>query len=121
MELIAIEMAELTRRSRSILLNHSDLALDRGLDPGERVVLWDSISGDYHSGQVLDVDFTLEDTTYRFKIGIRLPDELALARLTGVASAGHQITTQQVIELLDSLRVDAPVASSGALRGFAQN
>lgn len=120
MELIAIEMAELTRRSRSILLNHSDLALDRGLEPGERVVLWDAVSGDYHSGTVLDIDFTLDDTTYRFDIGIRLPDELALARLTGVVSAGHQISTQQVIELLDGLRANSPAQDAG-LRGLANS
>lgn len=108
MDLIAIEMTEITRRSRSILLHHRDLALDHDLDPGERVVLWDSISGDYHSGKVLDINFTIDDATYRFEVGIRLPDELALARLTGVLSVGHQISTEQVINLLGRLREDAP-------------
>ncbi|MDT0203484.1 hypothetical protein [Nocardioides sp. AE5] len=102
MELIAIELSEFTRRSRSVLLHAADLALDAPLAEGERVVLWDSISGDYHSGTVLDAD--QNDGTYRFDVGIRLPDDLALARLTGVAPVGDQLSTNQVLDLLGSLR-----------------
>ncbi|WP_110206936.1 hypothetical protein [Nocardioides daejeonensis] len=108
MELIGIEMSEFTRRARSILLNHSDLALDRGLEPGERVVLWDALSGDYHSGTVADIDFSLEDTHYRFEIGIRLPEDLALDRITGMPSSSRGLGTREVFALLQQLRADAP-------------
>jgi len=108
MELIGIEMSELTRRSRSILLNHSDLALDRGLEPQEKVVLWDAVSGDYHSGTVADIDFSLDDTHYRLEIGIRLPEELALDRITGIPASSRGLGTREVFALLRQLRDDAP-------------
>ncbi|MFS3127410.1 hypothetical protein ACLM5J_03290 [Nocardioides sp. Bht2] len=111
-ELIGIEMSELTRRSRSLLLNHSDLALERGLEPGERVVLWDSISGDYHSGTVADIDFSERDTHYRFEIGIRLPEELALDRITGMPSTSRTLEPHDVVNLLQQLREAAPMLST---------
>ncbi|CAM3322811.1 hypothetical protein NODU109028_11510 [Nocardioides dubius] len=124
MELIGIEMSELTRRSRSLLLNHSDLALERGLDIGERVVLWDSVSCDYFSGLVADVDFSLEDTHYRFEIGIRLPEELALDRITGMPSTSRVLEPQDVVTLLQQLREAAPFLRDlheNALDGHALN
>ncbi len=117
MELIGIEMSDFTRRSRSILLNHADLALDRLLSEGERVVLWDSISGDYHSGAVADVDTATPEVQYRFEIGIRLPEELALDRITGMPSTSARLSNQDVVDLLEQLRSAA--TSTAVVHGHA--
>lgn len=104
MELIGIEMSDFTRRARSILLNHADLALDIMLDEGERVVLWDSISGDYHSGTVVDVHLDGTAVQYRMEVGIRLPEELALDRITGMRSSSTRLSNQDIVDLLEQLR-----------------
>lgn len=114
MELIGIEMSDFTRRSRSLLLHHCDLALDRILVRGEKVVLWDAIFGDYHSGTVADVDHDGDHTHYRFEVGIRLPEELAVDRITGSSSVASStstapaLDTRDVLALLHQLRGDAP-------------
>lgn len=114
MELIGIELSDFTRRSRSLLLHHCDLALDRILRPGEKVILWDAVSEDYHSGTVADVDHDGDHVHYRFEVGIRLPEQLALDRLTGFPTAATSestvpaLGTHEVLELLHQLRGDAP-------------
>lgn len=104
MELIAVPITTLVRRSRSVLVHHGDQALARGLELDERVVLYDELTGEFFSGSVADVTFELEDTDYRIEIGVRLPDELALERLTGMRSSTRLLSTQEVAELLGDLR-----------------
>ncbi len=113
MELIGIEMSDFTRRARSMLLNHADLALDFALDEGERLVLWDALSGDYHSGTVVDVDRFGSEVQYRVEIGIRLPEELALDRITGMRSTTARLSNQDIVDLLEQLRVaTAPLTTT---------
>src|SRR5690606_30026477 len=104
MELIGIELSEFSRRSRSILLNHADLALDILLCEGERVVLWGPLSGDYHSGTVVDVHLDGTEVQYRMEVGIRLPEELALDRITEMSSTSARLSNQDIVDLLGKLR-----------------
>ena len=104
MELITLEMTEIAKRSRSALVHHSDLALDRGLEPLERIVIQDNLTGEYYAATVAEVQFELEDTDYRLEIGVRLPMELALDRLTGLPGATQLMGTQRVADLLAQLR-----------------
>lgn len=93
MELIAVELSTFTRRTRSVVAQHSSTGLRRGLEPGERVILRDAADGEYYSARVVDLDFDLEDTHYRFEVGVRLPADLALERLADDAAhaAGARI------------------------------
>jgi hypothetical protein len=88
MELIDVTVTELARRSRSLRVNHNDTALTRGLAFGEDVILRDS-TGDFYTATVEDVHFDLDDTVYRVSIGVRVPEELAQAKL------GQQIPRQR--------------------------
>ena len=117
MELITIELSELVRRSRSVLVHHGEQHLPRGLDPLERVVIQDSLTGEYYAGTVADVQFEEHDTDYRVEIGVRLPEELALDRLTGMTNATRILGTQRVADLLADLRgiqIPAPRAGESA-------
>ncbi|WP_235736887.1 hypothetical protein [Nocardioides alcanivorans] len=113
MELIGIELTEFTRRSRSILLKHCDLALDRVLLVGERVVLWEAVTSAYHSGTVVDTDVVGDgDLRYRLEVGLRLPEGIALDRVTGMSpdpsapSSCDLLDTHEVLALLRQLRFE---------------
>jgi len=114
MELITIELSDLVRRSRSALVHHGEQHLPRGLDPLERVVIQDSLTGEYYAGTVADVQFEVDDTDYRVEIGVRLPEDLALDRLTGMTNATRILGTQRVADLLADLRgVSIPAPRAG--------
>ncbi|WP_235738542.1 hypothetical protein [Nocardioides alcanivorans] len=87
MELIGIELTEFTRRSRSVLLKHCDLALDRVLLVGRtRRTL-----GSRHQRlplrhRIVDTDVVGDsDLRYRLEVGLRLPEGIALDRVTGMS------------------------------------
>lgn len=69
--------------TRTFPLHHSRTSLTRGLEPGEELVIVDT-DGEYHAAVVVDLDFTLDDTVYVLQTGVRLPEEIAIARLESV-------------------------------------
>ena len=100
MELIDIELSEFTRRSRSVVLTHSDAGLNRGLEYGERVLL--HTGGDeYRTAVVADIDFSLEDTHYRLILGGQVPAELALQRAGAQApTVSGRVSVHDVADML---------------------
>lgn len=112
MELVEIAVPELTRRSRSMLVRHAATALPRFLEVGEEVVVRDPVTEDHWSGTVVDVHEACGDpdrTDYRVALGVRLPEEHALARLGEVT--GHealfseeQLDVQDLLDLLGAVR-----------------
>jgi len=99
MELIDIELSEFTRRSRSVVLTHSDADLARGLEYGERVLL--RTGGEYRAAVVADIDFDLEDTHYRLVLGGVVPAELALERAGSSASTtSGRVSVHDVADML---------------------
>lgn len=66
--------------TRVFPLHHSLTSLTRGLEPGEELVIVDA-DGEYHAAAVVDIAFTVADTVYVLQTGVRLPEELAIARL----------------------------------------
>ncbi|MGA8257636.1 MAG: hypothetical protein WB767_13760 [Nocardioides sp.] len=89
----------------TLVVHHTRTTLDRGLELGEDVVLLD-VEGQFRSGTVVDVDFTLDDTIYQIELGVRLPSEAAAARLTNapeaIPTAG--VSVNSVLDLLGDLR-----------------
>lgn len=67
MELLDIELTSFERRARTTVVAHGDTTLERGLEPGESVVLRDA-DGTCWSAFVADLDFDLENTRYRFTL-----------------------------------------------------
>lgn len=113
--LIGIELSEFTRRSRSLLLHHSDLALERPLAPGEPIVLWDAVAGSYHAGSVVDAHSSDGDIDYRITVGVRLPESLALDRITGLPTNSAELGTREVFALLQKLREQTRTSGGLAL------
>lgn len=73
MERIELELSEFSRRSGSVLVAHTATALDRGLEPAERILVGD---GDRQwCATVRDISFDLTDTLYR----VELDEELDAA------------------------------------------
>lgn len=111
MELVETAVPELSRRSRSMLVRHAATALARRLELGEEVVLHDPATGDHWSATVVDVHAagSATERAYRFELGVRLPEEHALARLGEVT--GHeklfseeQVDMQDLLDLLGAVR-----------------
>jgi hypothetical protein len=85
-----VELVEVALPTRLVVgatrvfpLHHSRTTLARGLEPGEELVILDA-DGEYHAAVVVDIDFVLDDTVYVLQTGVRLPEELAVARLESV-------------------------------------
>jgi hypothetical protein len=82
-----VELVEVALPTRLVVgptstfpLHHSRTKLTRGLEPGEELVILDA-DGEYHAAAVTDIAFTSEDTVYVVRTGVRLPEDLALARI----------------------------------------
>jgi hypothetical protein len=101
-ELIEIELSEFTRRSRSFVVTHTGAALARGLEYGERVLVR-SADG-YRTAVVADIDFTLEDTSYRLVLGGRVSAEMAQQELIGdvdpTVTTSGRVSVHDVADLL---------------------
>jgi len=101
MELIDLTLDAETLGTRSAMSLHSTLGLCRGLELLERVVLHDPLSDEFHSGRVIGIGFELADTVYTFRVGLRLPRELALLRLAGTVPDDAGIEFDELAELHD--------------------
>lgn len=113
MELVETTVSELTRRSRSMLVRHDATAPLRCLEAGEEIVVRDPATGDYWAAVVAEVHLTTTAATdrpdYRVELGVRLPEEHALARVGEVT--GHQalfsedqVDVQDLLDLLGAVR-----------------
>lgn len=84
---LEVELVEVALPTRLVVgptstfpLHHSRTKLTRGLEPGEELVILDA-DGEYHAAAVTDIAFTSEDTVYVVQTGVRLPEDLAIARI----------------------------------------
>jgi hypothetical protein len=104
MELIDLEVPSAQLADRYFVqVRHSRTGLGRGLELAERVVLQDR-DGGYHAATVEAVEFTLDDTLYRVRLGARLPEDIAQERLSGEPLSRDRQSIHDVIDLVDHLR-----------------
>jgi hypothetical protein len=105
MQQVRATLTPFTIRSGSLRVSHTASLLSRGLDHGEHVLVHDPASGADHTAVVADVDFELEDTTYRLELGSRISAEQAAdwSRPDGSLPA-EWVTTSDIVELLGALR-----------------
>jgi len=111
MELIETELSEFTRRSRSLVVMHSETDLGRGLEYGERVLV--RASGEYRTAVVADIDFEFSDTRYRLILGGRVPTDMAEDRLLGEINVRPRSSYSGPVSVDD---VADMLARSGAAR-----
>lgn len=86
MKRVDLELSEFTRRAGSLLMSHSDAALDRGLEPGEQLLVRDGVDR-YRLATVHDISFDLTDTYYRLELGAEIDADRAGMLLTEVPAA----------------------------------
>jgi hypothetical protein len=103
MQLIALELADNAARSRSALVSADELGLGRPPEPSEQVVLHDTWTGEYFYAVIAEA----ADGAYEIQLGIRLPEQMALGRVTGFpgpsASAPSQAASEVAAQLRNSL------------------
>lgn len=105
MEQIQSPLTAFTLRSGSVRVSHLESGLGRGLDLGEQLVVCDPSSGLHVTATVADVDFELEDTTYRLALGREITAGEAAEWLTaGESNQVPRLSTRDVTALLDILR-----------------
>jgi hypothetical protein len=105
MQLIALELSDNAARGRSTLVSADELGLGRPPEPSEQVVLHDTWTGDYFYAVIAEA----ADGAYEIQLGIRLPEPMALGRVTGFpgpsASAPTRAASEVAVELRSSLTV----------------
>ena len=103
MERVDLELNAFTRRSGSVLVAHSATGLDRGLEPGERLLIRD---GEQHwVAAVHDISFDLTDTYYRMQLGARLDAAEAGLLLAEASRTGEdRVDLSDVMVLLREAR-----------------
>lgn len=103
MEQIVVALSPFTRRSRSLGVSHRDHYLTRGLEPGEHVLVHDPLADEHFRAVVADVEFELDDTSYRLEIGGRITAGEAHEWLTPATGDDH-LSTGEIVALLEELR-----------------
>lgn len=107
MQQIRAMLTPFTLRSRSVRVGHTGSGLERGLDLGEHVLVHDPAAGIHHTAVVADIDFELEDTTYRLELGTRITATEADERLAPRSERPtDRVTARDIAELLGELRRD---------------
>jgi hypothetical protein len=103
METLELALSEFTKRSGSVLVEHSSTGLTRGLEVGETLLVRDGLS--YRLGSVADVTFELTDTAYRLELGDEIDADAALAaRRDAMLSDAARSGSVDTFELLGLLR-----------------
>lgn len=114
MELLDVVLTPFARRARTTVVAHTTTVLDRGLEPGEPVLLRDE-DGDVFTAHVADLDFDLDDTRYRLTIGERVDlGDAHLGVAEGIAARGAE-GVARIEALLHEAR-ESGVAARRALR-----
>ncbi len=115
MELITLRVPEDSFRSQELFVAHSDVSLERGLEPGERIVVQDARSGGAYAATVAGIDYLLEDTVYTLRLRGRLPHGVAARVPTSALS--RSVDVVDVLGMLAELKpqlAEADLVTAGA-------
>lgn len=103
MEQVVVALSPFTRRCRSLRVSHAASGLERGLEPGEHLLLHDPAADQHFTAVVADIAFEADDTSYRLEIGTRITPAEAAERLAPSAE-GERLTLPDIVALLAQLR-----------------
>lgn len=98
--LVDVTLTEFTRRSRSVVVAHSDTGLTRGLNRGDSLLV--RVDGEeYRTGVVVDIEFLPDDTVYRLILGGRVPDDLVAERLQAQRERdASRVSVHDIVDML---------------------
>jgi len=105
MQLVTLELSDLALRAHSGLFTSDELGLGRDPEPLEQVVVYDKWSGDYFTGVISACE---AEEGFELQIGLRLPEVMALSRVTGFPGPTTPVTTQPVADIAVALRDSLP-------------
>ena len=101
MELVSLYLTDDEVGSRTAIVAHADLGLARVPQPPEGVVIHELNLDEYYAGIIDDAN---EPDSCRLKLGPRLPETMALARVTGFPVAASPFRSQPVADIATALR-----------------
>lgn len=104
MEQITVTLSPFTRRSRSLSVSHRAHHLDRGLEPGEHVLIHDPVADEHFNAVVADIHLDLDDTAYRLTVGGRITAVEAAEWMAPADLDEDALTTRDIVDLLAELR-----------------
>lgn len=101
MERIDLGLNTFSRRAGSVQVSHSTTTLERGLEPGERVLVRDG--AEHLLATVRDISFDLTDTHYRLELGATVARDDAELMLAETPATGP-MSVDDVLGLLRDAR-----------------
>lgn len=102
-ERVDLQLNAFTRRSGSVLVAHAATGLDRGLEPGEKLLIRD---GEQHwVATVHDISFDLTETYYRVQLGAPVDaTEAGLLIAEPARTGAERVDLSDVLALLREAR-----------------
>ena len=100
--MITVRVPDDCIRSQELFVAHSDTSLDRGLEPGERVVIQDARDGGAYAATVVGAEYLVEDTVYQLNVRGRLPH--GVAAWVQHTPAGRRVDVVDVLGMLAELK-----------------
>jgi len=100
-ELINVHLSDHEVGLRSAIVSQADLGLGRVPEPPEGVVIHALGQDEYYAGII---DAGLEPESYRLKLGPRIPEHMAMSRITGFPVAASPFRSQPVADIALALR-----------------
>ena len=101
MELINVHLSDHEVAARSAIVRQSDLGLGRVPEPPEGVVIHALDQGTYFAGII---DAWTEPESFRLKLGPRIPEHMAMSRVTGFPVPASPFRSQPVADIALALR-----------------
>ena len=105
MELVSRFMTDDEVGLRVAVVTEADLGLGRVPQPPEGVVVHDLNYDEYWAGVIDDAG---EPDVFRLRLGPRLPESMALSRITGFPAAASPFRSQPVADIALALRAGLP-------------
>lgn len=102
MELISLELPDAALATGCARLTAIELGLEREPVVPEGVVVYDTWTGSYYAGTISASE--VGPPAYDLQIGMRLPETMALGRVTGFPTPAVAVETRPVAEVAAELR-----------------
>jgi hypothetical protein len=104
MQLISLELSDATLRERAGRFTTAELGLGRDPEEHENVVIHDTWTGDYFTGMIATAFTSDGDAVHELRLGMRLPEAMAMARVTGFPATGAPQQARPLADLYAELR-----------------
>lgn len=104
MQLISLELSDAALRERAGRFTTLELGLGRDPEAQENVVIHDTWTGDYFTGLIGSAFTSDGEAVHELRLGMRLPESMAMARVTGFPAASAPQQARPLADLYAELR-----------------